>query len=158
MSLTPVDHTEKNIQEKSDEMWNYRHLVHKQNFVVMSIVDKDGDKPSVIKIFGTYNTLVEANKASEAIRLENDYFHVYVADTNEWIPIPPGDQIEDIVYQEERMKQIQRGYAHTQEAKSKSITDQIKKNNKISQDLDAKVEEVEDEEELTEVGVEETKG
>jgi len=118
MSFTPVDHTEKNIQEKSDEMWNYKYLVHKQNFVVMSIVEKNGDNPNVIKIFGTYNTLVEANKASEKIRLENDYFHVYVADTNEW---------------------------------------QIKKNNKISDDVDNKVEEVEIKD-VTNGGVEETKG
>jgi len=157
MSFTPVDHTEKNIQEKSDEMWNYKYLVHKQNFVVMSIVEKNGDNPNVIKIFGTYNTLVEANKASEKIRLENDYFHVYVADTNEWLPIPVGDKIEDVVYQEERMKQIQRGYAHTQEAKSKAIIDQIKKNNKISDDVDNKVEEVEIKD-VTNGGVEETKG
>jgi len=46
MSFTPVDHTEKNIQEKSDEMWNYKYLVHKQNFVVMSIVEKNGDNPN----------------------------------------------------------------------------------------------------------------
>jgi len=55
------------------------------------------------------------------------------------------------------MKQIQRGYAHTQEAKSKAIIDQIKKNNKISDDVDNKVEEVEIKD-VTNGGVEETKG
>lgn len=146
MDFKSVDHVEDNIQERADEMWNYKFLVHKQNFVVLSIVDGTGDSPCVIKVYGTYNTLVEANKASQKIREENDFFHVYVADTNEWMPIPPGNKIEDVIYQEERMTQIKNGYAQAQEAKAKQVRDQIKKNNVISDKLDI------------ENGVEESKG
>jgi len=97
MFSQPVDHIEKDIQDKSDEAWTYKKLFHNQNFAVLSIIDsceieKDGVSktlPASIKIFGTFSSLDEANRHSKTISTENDFFHVYVADTNSWLPIPP---------------------------------------------------------------------
>ena len=105
-----VDHVEKDIESKSNEAWTYKKVFHNQNFVVLSIIDasektvtkEDGTTettklPPSIKIFGTFSSLEEANRHSKRINTENDFFHVYVADTNEWLPIPPtAEFIEDV--------------------------------------------------------------
>lgn len=115
MFSQPVDHIEKDIQERSNEMWTYKKVFHNQNFVVMSIVDGteeivDGkivQNPPAVKMFGTFSSLEEANRNSKKISVENDFFHVYVAQTNEWLPIPPSTEfIEDVQYQEERLQNI----------------------------------------------------
>lgn len=78
---------EEDVRERSEAAWRHKHYGHNQNFVVLSIVDT-GKPPAAIKIFGAYTSVAEANEASAAISGENDFFDVYVADTNAWLPVP----------------------------------------------------------------------
>lgn len=139
MFSQPVDHVEKDIQERSNEMWTYQKVFHNQNFVVMSIVDghetDEGEKnPPAVKIFGTFSSLEEANRHSKSISIENDFFHVYVAQTNEWLPIPPSQKfIEDVQYQEERMQSIKDAYANMKTKSATEVADKIKKEEVIVQ-------------------------
>ena len=140
-----VDHVEKDIQERSNEMWTYRKVFHNQNFVVMSIVDgfqtekvvEDDEtvtvhNPPAVKIFGTFSSLEEANRNSQKISAENDFFHVYVAQTNEWLPIPPTNEfIEDVQYQEERLQGIKDAYADMKSKNALEVANKIKKEDVI---------------------------
>jgi len=146
MFSQPVDHIEKDIQEKSNEAWTYKKVFHNQNFVVMSIIDAsekvesndDGESitkklPPSIKIFGTFSSIEEANRQSKIISTENDFFHVYVADTNSWLPIPPTTEfIEDVQYQEERLQGIKNAYADMRERSAKEVMDKIKKEDRLA--------------------------
>lgn len=121
-------HVEENIAERSTDAWNYVFQVRNQNYAVMSIVEAEGDKPSAIKIFGVYKDLDEANKASDAISKENDFFNVYVADTNAWVPVPPtAEFIENVEYQESRMKEIKDSFTAIKERNAKNLVSYIKK-------------------------------
>lgn len=118
---------EKNLEERSHVAWHHKFLVHNQNYVVMSIVDT-GKPPAAIKIFGTYATVEEANAASEEISAQNDFFDVYVADTNAWLPVPCGrDFVEDTIYQNDKMNQIKEGFAIIKEKNARAIADNIRK-------------------------------
>ena len=122
-------HVEEDIKERCDSCWGYVYPVHNQNFVVMSILD---GQPSSIKIFGVYSSLDEANRNSEKISKENDFFNVYVASTNAWVPIPPTPEfIENIEYQEKRLQEIKNSYAALKERDAKNLIaamEQDKKN------------------------------
>ena len=118
-------HIEDDIKERSDEAWNYTFPVRNQNFAVMSIAESD---PSAIKIYGVYSNLDEANKASSEISKANDFFNVYVADTNAWLPIPPNrDFIENIEYQEKRMMEIKNSFTALKERNAKNLASSIKR-------------------------------
>jgi len=145
MFSQPVDHIEKDIQAKSNEAWVYQKVFHNQNFVVMSIIDsceveKDGEKktlPPSVKIFGTFSSLDEANRHSKTISTENDFFHVYVAQTNAWLPIPPTPEfIEDVEYQEERLQNIKNAYADMRERRAKEVADKIKKEDRLAIEME----------------------
>lgn len=120
-------HIEDDIKERSDEAWNYAFPVRNQNFVVMSIAESDSG-PSAIKIYGVYNHLDDANKASSDISKENDFFNVYVADTNAWVPIPPTREfIENVEYQETRMMEIKNSFAALKERNAQNLASSIKR-------------------------------
>lgn len=123
-------HIEEDIKERSDEAWNYVFPVRNQNYVVMSILESTStpDKPSAIKIYGTYGGLEEANRVSREISNANDFFNVYVADTNAWIPIPPTtDFIENVEYQEQRLTEIQDAFAALKERNAQNLKQAIKR-------------------------------
>ena len=161
-----VDHVEKDIESKSNEAWTYKKVFHNQNFVVLSIIDasektvtkEDGTTettklPPSIKIFGTFSSLEEANRHSKKINTENDFFHVYVADTNEWLPIPPtAEFIEDVEYQEERLQGIKKAYTDMRERSAKEVADKIKKEDRLQVE-----ESLAGISPMKEIGVEETK-
>lgn len=130
--MTPErkEHIEEDIKGRSEEAWSYQFPVRNQNYVVMSIVEssKDDPNPSAIKIFGVYGGLEEANRVSAKISNENDFFNVYVADTNAWIPIPPTREfIENVEYQEEKMTQIKDSFAALRERNAKNLASSLKK-------------------------------
>lgn len=130
--MTPErkEHIEEDIKGRSEEAWSYQFPVRNQNYVVMSIVEssKDDPNPSAIKIFGVYGGLEEANRVSAKISNENDFFNVYVADTNAWIPIPPTREfIENVEYQEEKMTQIRDSFAALRERNAKNLASSLKK-------------------------------
>lgn len=156
MNVNTEHHIEENIKERSDEMWNYKCTFPKQNFAVLSLVEADGETPPAVKIYGTFNTESEANKASKKISEENDFYDVYVADLCEWLPIMSAAKYsEDTVYQEERMNKIKEGYALSRETKANAVRDTIKKNKQIAAELDSQ-KETPSVEEITD-GVEESK-
>lgn len=118
-------HIEEDIMARSEEAWGYTFPVRNQNYVVMSIVESS---PAAIKVFGVYSGLEEANRASAAISKENDFFNVYVADTNVWVPIPPSQEfIENVEYQEERMTEIKDSFAALKERNARNLVASIKK-------------------------------
>lgn len=149
-----TEHIEGNFDSRSKDAWRYKRVEHNQNFVVMSIVEAVDDNPSAVKLYGMYSSLEEANRVSEDISRSNDYFHVYVASSNEWLPIPPTKEfIENVVYQEEKMQNLHESYTKKKERNveemKRNMEDMAKKSKSAEETL-AKVEEVE--------GVEETKG
>lgn len=118
---------EQDIQQRSEAAWRHKFYVQNQNYVVLSIVDQ-GTPPTAIKIFGTYGSLEEANKASAQISAENDFFDVYVADTNAWLPVPcTREFVENIHYQNEKMNQIRDGFTNLKERNAKQLAETIKK-------------------------------
>lgn len=121
-------HIEENIGERSTDAWNYVFPVRNQNYAVMSILEAPEGEKSAMKIFGVYGGLDEANRASEKISKENDFFNVYVADTNAWVPIPPStDFIENVEYQEKRMTDIKDSFTALKERNAKKMVSEIKK-------------------------------
>lgn len=124
----PKRHIEEDIKERSDEAWDFVFPVRNQNYVVMSMVESTPGSSSAIKIFGVYASLEEANKYSREISNANDFFNVYVADTNAWIPIPPTkDLIENIEYQEERLTQIKDAFTALKERDARNLSRAIKR-------------------------------
>ena len=118
-------HIEEDISSRSDEAWSYEFPVRNQNYVVMSIAESS---PAAVKIFGVYPGLEEANRASATISKENDFFNVYVADTNAWVPIPPSAKfIENVEYQEERMTEIKDSFTALKERNARNLASSIKK-------------------------------
>ena len=144
------EHIETDIKTRCDNAWNHVYPVHNQNFVVMSIVDVPEKKLYTTKIFGTFSSLDEANKISKAISMENDFFNVYVASTNAWVPIPPTkESIENIEYQEGLLTEIKNTYAALKERDAKNLVEEIKRD-KVKRDKETKMIEFND-------GVEESK-
>lgn len=118
---------EQDIAARSAAAWKHKFAVHKQNYVVLSIVDT-GSAPAAMKVFGTYATLEEANNVSAEISAQNDFFDVYVADTDAWLPVPCSRHlVENVHYQEEKMNEIRDGFSLIKEKNAKRLTDTIKK-------------------------------
>lgn len=128
--LETTTHIEENISSRSDEAWNYEFHVRNQEYVVLSICENKGEdngSVSAIKVFGMYKTLEEANKASSLISKENDFFNVYVAESNAWVPVPPSnDFIENVEYQEEQMRGIKASFEKSKERNATQISKDIK--------------------------------
>lgn len=121
-------HIEEDIKQRSDEAWNFVFPVRNQNYVVMSIVEPSPTTSAAIKIFGVYGGLEEANRASREISNANDFYNVYVADTNSWLPIPPtADFIENVEYQESRLTEIKDAFAALKERNAQNLKQAIKK-------------------------------
>lgn len=117
---------EENIPERSAAAWAHKFPVPNQHFVVMSIVDT-GSPPAAVKVFGTYATVDEANKVSEEISSQNDFFDVYVADTDAWLPVPCGrDFVESVHYQEDKMNEIKDAFCAVKEKNAKRLAETIK--------------------------------
>ena len=124
-------HIEDDFTERSAEAWRYKYIEHNQNYVVMSIIDALGDKPAAIKIYGMYSSMDEANKVSERISSENDYFNVYVASSNQWLPIPPTKEfIENVVYQEKRMQELHDSFTKKKERDAEQLKKMMDKNSR----------------------------
>lgn len=129
MSIIPesTHNIEQNIDERSRAAWAQKFPVLNQNFVVMSIVDTGGP-PAAVKVFGTFSTLEEANKVSAQISAQNDFFDVFVADTDAWLPVPCSREfVEDISYQEDKMDDIRKGFCQIKEKNAQRLSDTIKK-------------------------------
>lgn len=128
-------HVEEDIQERSDEQWGYHFPVVNQQYCLMSIVDcEDAEKPAAVKVFGCYASADAANAAASKISTECDFFHVYVCPTNAWVPIPPtAEFIENVTYQESRMKEIQETFVALKERKAKEVIRQLNKEEAVAE-------------------------
>ena len=134
-----ANHFEDDITYRCDEAWTHTHPIHNQNFVVMSIVEAPKDETSAVKIFGVFSSLKEANTVSQEISKENDFFNVYVASTNVWVPVPPTvELVENIEYQEKRLTEIKNSYAAGKERDAKNLLDAVKRDNAIKQEEKSK--------------------
>lgn len=133
-SLEKKLHVEENIEERSREQWDYEFPVVNQQFCAMSIVDcGDTDKPAAVKVFGCYPSIEAANAAAAKISSECDFFHVYVCPTNAWVPVPPSSEfIENVAYQETRMKEIQETFAALKERQAKEVIRQLDKESRVA--------------------------
>ena len=121
-------HIEDDIESRSDIGWSYSFPVHNQNYVVLNIIDVPNGETSAIKIFGVYSSLAEANDVSEKISKENDFFNVYVASTNAWLPIPvTRDLVENVEYQEGELKKIKKSHEALKEREAKALVETMKK-------------------------------
>ncbi|CAM9097287.1 unnamed protein product [Ectocarpus sp. 12 AP-2014] len=122
-------HVEEDIRERSDEQWDYTFPVVSQQYCLMSIVDcEDNERPAAIKVFGCYASAEAADAAAAKISTECDFFHVYVCPTNAWVPVPPtAEFIENVTYQESRMKEIQETFIALKERKAKEVIRQLNK-------------------------------
>ena len=136
-----VNHVESDVLERSNQMWTYEKVFHNQNYVVMSIVEgtDGGDgtvNPPVVKIFGTFSSIEQANSASKTIAEENDFYHVYVAETNKWLPCPPSPAfIENVTYSEERLENIKNAYADLKDRNARDVESKIRKENALVESL-----------------------
>lgn len=129
-------HVEEHFDERSDEAWRYEYYVRNQNYVVMSMIENKDPQPSAIKVFGVFGSLEEANKASSAISQENDFFNVYVAETNAWLPVPPTTEfIENVEYQEKRMTEIKKSFVAMKERNAINLKKHIEKKAEAESDL-----------------------
>lgn len=128
-------HVEDDIARRSDDAWTYQFQVPNQNYAVITICEND--KPggqTGIKIFGVFRTVDDANRAAKSISQENDFFDVYVADTNAWVPIPPGkDFVEDVEYQEQRMKEIKESFTKMKERNANALKREIESSHEKKQ-------------------------
>lgn len=122
-------HVEEDINERSAEQWDYEFPVVNQQFCLMSIVDcEDPKKPCAVKVFGCYASSETANAAAAKISSECDFFHIYVCPTNAWVPVPPSaDFIENVTYQESRMKEIQETFVALKERRAKEVIRHLNK-------------------------------
>lgn len=122
-------HVEENIRERADENWDYQFPVVNQQFCLLSIVDtEDKNLSAAVKIFGCYSSEEAANAAAKKIQSECDFFHVYVAPTSAWVPVPPqARMIEDVKYQESRMTDIQDAFVALKERKAREVISHLNK-------------------------------
>lgn len=122
-------HVEENIKDRADENWDYQFPVVNQQFCLMSIVDtEDKDLSAAVKIFGCYSSEEAANAAAKKISSECDFFHVYVAPTSAWVPVPPqARMIEDVKYQETRMTEIKDAFVALKERKAQDVIRHLNK-------------------------------
>lgn len=129
-------HVEEDVQLRCGEQWGYQFPVANQQYCTMSIVDcADPEKPAAVKIFGCYSSVEAANAAASTISSECDFFHVYVCPTNAWVPVPPSaDFIENVTYQESRMKEIQDAFGALKERKAKEVIRSLNKESKLVSD------------------------
>lgn len=127
--MESITHIEEDIEVRSNNGWNYKKSVKDQNYVVMSIVECQ--PTPAVKIFGAYNHQEEAEKCAAEISRENDFFNVYVADTNAWVPIPPtSDFIENVEYQEQRMMDIKNSFKALKETNARNLAASMVKDKK----------------------------
>lgn len=118
---------EQDIETRSASAWAHKYVVPGQNYAVMSIIDRQ-TPPAAVKVYGTYATLDEANAASAEIISQNDFFDVFVANTNAWLPVPCShDFVEDVHYQEDKMNEIRQGFTLIKEKNAKQLAENIKK-------------------------------
>ncbi|CAN0557038.1 unnamed protein product, partial [Ectocarpus sp. 8 AP-2014] len=135
-SLEKQVHVEEHIPERCAEQWDYQFPVVNQQHCLMSIVDcEDPQKPAAIKVFGCYPSVDSANAAAAKISSECDFFHVYVCPTNAWVPVPPSPEfIENVHYQESRMREIQETFAALKDRKAQDVIRHLNKESGVPEE------------------------
>ena len=143
-------HIEEDIEERSDELWDFTFPLRNQEYVVMMIIDATENHPPAVKVFGTFPTIAEANKVAQQISKQCDFFNVYTAQTQAWLPCPPSSEfVEDVEYQENKLNDMKKMYAQMKERDAVNLRNQIKRDeakkekenlqNMIEEDVNADV-------------------
>ena len=123
-----IMHIEEDIPERCEDLWNFTFPVRNQDYVVMMIIEATENNPPAIKIFGTFPTIAEANELASKISKECDFFNVYTAKTQSWLPCPPSPKfVEDVQYQETKLNDMKDMFAKMKERDAVNIRNQIKR-------------------------------
>lgn len=121
-------HIEEDIEERSDELWDFKYPIRNQEYVVMMIIDATEKHPSAVKVFGTFPTIAEANEVAQKMSKECDFFNIYTAKTQEWLPCPPtAEFVEDVEYQEDKLSDMKKMYTKMKERDAINLRNQIKR-------------------------------
>ncbi|KAG5192865.1 hypothetical protein JKP88DRAFT_156481, partial [Tribonema minus] len=83
----------------------------RQRFCVLTVVAPRGTgqrcKDMLIRIHGCKETAEEASAWARSLRDSNDFYDVYVASTNEWVPLPPDvSTVEEVGFTDRRVQDI----------------------------------------------------
>ena len=128
-------HIEEDIPERCDDLWNFTFPVRNQEYVVMMMIEATEKHPPAIKVFGTFPTISEANDMAQKISNECDFFNVYTAQTQAWLPCPPSPKfIEDVQYQESKLNDMKNMYAKMKERDAVNLRNQIKRDENKKED------------------------
>ena len=67
-----------------------------------------------VKIRGAFATKEEANAHIKRLMKTDGDFDVYLVDMYKWLLIPPGDNVQDVEYQEEFLSEMMKSYKESQ--------------------------------------------
>jgi Family of unknown function (DUF5832) len=68
-----------------------------------------------VKFYGAVQSVEVAKDYAKKLQSEDATFNIYVADTNQWLLIPPdGSKISDTHYVEEKLEEIMQGFKENQ--------------------------------------------
>lgn len=124
-------HIEEDIEERSDELWDFQYPIRNQEYVVMSIIEANDKHPPAVKVFGTFATIAEANSTAQKISKQCDFFNVYTAQTQAWLPCPPSAKfVEDIEYQENKLEDMKKMHAQMKERDATNLRNQMERDAK----------------------------
>lgn len=133
MSFKQNIHIEQDVEGRIDYYWDFKPstgYVRNQRFVVMSIVCPEGTNQRApecgIKVFGCFETLLEANEYAQKLQKECDAFDYYTVETQCWAKLPPRvDKLDDQNYQEEELQALKNTIVKMREAKTKILEERI---------------------------------
>lgn len=89
-----------------------------QNFVCISFLKDVENKATLtgVRIGGVFSTYEDAQAHADSIVKLDEYHHVYVGEVGRWLPFDPNpNQVEDSVYQDEKLNEIMSGYKQNRE-------------------------------------------
>ncbi len=129
MSFPQSMHVEQAVEENIETYWDFVPSdggVPRQNYAVMSIVAPQGTNQKCdtfgIKIFGCFNTEVEATAYSKKLQQECNFFDIYVCETKAWVKLPPQvEQLENVHYQEEEMEKLKKSVLAMRKARAEML-------------------------------------
>lgn len=126
-------HIEQDVEERIQMAWNYRSThgeCYNQNFVVMCVVAPEGTNQKceslAIKIFGCFPTKNDADAYAKKLSGECNTFDYFVANTQEWLKLPPQvASIDDVHYHETELSDIQQRLIDMRTARAKLMEEHI---------------------------------
>lgn len=166
MAFNQQIHIEQDIEERLDMHWDFQpsRPVRNQNYFVASIVAPEGTNQKTesigIKVFGCFNTIDEANKYSQQLQKECNFFDYYVAEVGAWLKLPPQvEKLDDVHYQEGELEKLKGSILEMRQSRAKILEQRvIEAKKQAAAEAAARLEEEEAAAADSSSGVEEVKG